>query len=367
MIQNHEPIIVDLLHKATGHDVGIRIYDNPWQGKWCFYPRLNIIAPRNPSSSVKKYVFSQYDNRGGAVKIIGRKLARFGYLNSLGIMAAKSMDIESQGTIGRQMLFWGRTRGMRLFDFHDQILIYKRNKIDDNFKKLLEFRQNHNYDFVPELMEHGADWYKEAVIWGKTLGLYKGRKDYTALLRHSISLMKKIADDTVVLKLPQDYADELCRSITANIKELPDNTYKTLLNQIVDGLRHQSLQLGKPVPVVMAHCDLHKQNIMVDEQGKIFIIDWEAVDYRSIWYDPATLLLAFRRRAGLRHMLAKFDQPSLTRALLVNDDEKHYNMKSLMAFLLLENLWSKTNLAKESQWDIGEFLNDLAGYLSWEK
>ena len=99
-----------------------------------------------------------------------------------------------------------------------------------------------------------------------------------------------------------------------------------------------------PVPTVLSHGDLHPANIWVDKKKDTFIIDWEANSFRSIWYDPASLLCKFRRQEGRRRMLLNCNEPSVIDKVLINDEQKKYNMESVMAILLLENMKDTINL-----------------------
>ena len=47
--------LIERLFYNRGIDVEIQGFNNPRQGKWCFYPRLSIIAPRKPSAAVNDY------------------------------------------------------------------------------------------------------------------------------------------------------------------------------------------------------------------------------------------------------------------------------------------------------------------------
>lgn len=352
--------LIERLFYNRGIDVEIQGFNNPRQGKWCFYPRLSIIAPRKPSAAVNDYALSHYDTRGGIHRIVGRKMARRAYLNSFGLLAAGSMDITGISQEEKHWMFLIRKRALYLLDFSDATVtsVQKNSQPRQSFKNLLEFRKNHDYSFLPNLIEYGEDWYRETFIKGKLLSLYENSSDYNTLLSQSLDCIKALAKDTLVFKDPREYSDELCRRIANNLEELSvDPDCRNVYKQIAGQYSEKAQQLNKMVPVVRAHCDFHPANIMVDKQGEVYILDWEANDQRSIWYDPAVMLLGLRRPDGLREILSKFDGEKVSEALLFNDGEKNYNMESLVSFLALENLLGKTIIAADFKERAGAFLD----------
>lgn len=365
--KNNELNMKRLLENGMGINAEIKTYDNHWQGKWCVYNRLGIIAPRMPSWAITGIALSQYDTRGGQAKVLLRKIARLVYLNSMGLLADKSLDISAKHISSKNIFFWWRGRSMRLYDMDEQSITYTvKEGITNKFlEKILYFRQKYKHDFLIELIDSGDDWYKEPIIQGKTLAMYQNKTEYNALLKRSIISMKQIAQETVVFKDPHDYVGELTRKINANIAALPANIANyDVLKKIVNNLRIKSQQLDKPVPVVLAHCDLHPQNILIDQNNKIYLIDWEAYDFRSIWYDPAVLLLEFRRSAGINNMLLNYNHQNIIDAVLVNDEQKSYNMESVMSILIMENILGKTIIAKELKQGAGTVLHNFVEYFS---
>ncbi|HNX29316.1 MAG TPA: phosphotransferase [Syntrophomonadaceae bacterium] len=363
----NESTLKTMFKKCLGINAEIKTYDNPWQGKWCVYPRLGIIAPRFPSTNITAFVLSQYDTRGGFAKIAARKMARAGYLCSLGLLAAKSMDIKGTETLGNNMFFWWRGRSMRLYNFADDtiVCIFKKGIPRKNIENIIRFRKKYYYDFMIELTDYGNDWYQEPIMYGKTLSMYKNKKGYTTLLKQSVKCMKQIADDTVHFKNPKDYAEEICQQIEKNINSMSKDAFNyDGFKQTVNSLKTRAQKLDKPVPVALAHCDFHPQNILIDKNRKIYIIDWEANNFRSIWYDPASLLLNFRQPEGMRNMLLNYCEKNIIDAVLINDEQKIYNMESLMCILLLENILGKTIIAGEMKHGTTGILDNYTEKLS---
>ena len=58
------------------------------------------------------------------------------------------------------------------------------------------------------------------------------------------------------------------------------------------------------VSIAMTHGDLQTGNIYIDEENdKAYIIDWETVKKRSIWYDAATVMCSTRRKDKFSYMI----------------------------------------------------------------
>jgi len=72
-------------------------------------------------------------------------------------------------------------------------------------------------------------------------------------------------------------------------REVKENTYKRVLcsvwlmnqskiNQLIDFLKRLASQLKKrTLPFVVCHADLHPANVLRDNAGNVFIVDWDEV------------------------------------------------------------------------------------------
>lgn len=345
----NELTLKNLFHDSMGLNVEMCTYDNPLKGKWVIYERLKIIAPRFPSPDIMKFVMSQYDTRGGFHKILIRKLARIGFLHSMGLLASKSMDIDGIDSLGKNMIFWWRGRSMRLFDFSTGTVTctLKEGLPKHLFVNSVSFRQKYKYPFLVDLLDSGETWFREVILSGRTLGQVKNKTVYEKLINDTINSMKQISCDTITYKNHKEYTnqlrDEIMEKLSVCEKEKLITKIK-ILNSLVDKLCLKAEKLDKPVPIVLSHSDLHPSNIWVDNNQQISIIDWEANSFKSIWYDPATLLCKFRRSEGRRRMLLNCNDSSVIDAVLINDEQKKYNMESVMAILLLENIIEIINI-----------------------
>ena len=93
------------------------------------------------------------------------------------------------------------------------------------------------------------------------------------------------------------------------------------------------------VPLTLTHGDLQTGNIYVDEENnKLYIIDWETIKQKSIWYDAATVMCSTRRADKFSKMInGRFDK-SVQENIFVFDKQPIHDMNLVAAILILEEM-----------------------------
>lgn len=256
------------------------------------YPHLNAIIKRIPSKEVKQYIYTEYSVTGSLLK----KLFVWGYtrlcLNTLGLFSARKIKIPAE--ISSHVLIYPCNRKFRIFDFKENTVsvITKSGFSNKSLQNEIEFRTKCKpCNFILPIESYTDKTYTELIINGIPLArLCEGRDllEQKALkLWHAYS-----ADSKQTLKVSQ-YALILQKQIVEFTDKITSakpcvNIEKTLgvVNNCLSFLKSSDIE----VEIIQSHGDLQRGNIWIENKtGQIYIIDWESVQQRSIWYDEAVL------------------------------------------------------------------------------
>lgn len=272
------------------------------------YPKINAIIPIFPSKEVKCFLYTEFDINGNIFK----KLLVYLYirlaLNSFGILADKKLLLQSDQNIDKYNLIYPCNKKYRFFNFKNStvIVFIKSGYNTSSIQKEINFRKGKQLDFVLPILENGDDWYIEHIISGKPLARIKRRYfEYCAkALCIWESYNSKYLEEIKLL----DYADVLYEKINQL-----SSLVKTSKNEVnIRNLDVLSLDIKNrinrceniTIETVMSHGDFQSGNIWIEDRTrKIYIIDWESCERRSLWYDRAVLYFDLRRNQKLQLFL----------------------------------------------------------------
>lgn len=372
--QNNEITIKNLFHESMGLDARIDTHRNIFFGEWLRYDRFELVAPRRPTLEIIKFVPSLLDIYGVRSRVLPSQIARIAYISSFGILASASMSIEGIDSLGKNMIFWLRRHSIRLFDFSSgQVTCFLNDELpNDAIINSIKFRQKYNYPFLIELIDSGDNWFREKILSGTSLSKIKNAELYKQSVKLALNDIKELGRDTINYQDNDEYIDFLREDILKKllIYEKSQLINGNFLRLLLDKLCLKAAKSDKPVPIVLAHGDFHSNNILVDNNNHIYIIDWETNSYRSIWYDPATLLCKFKFRAGMRNLWLDSSRVQVKDAILINDQQKNYNMESVAAILILERLHGLFSLMhlnfQNGRQILGDFTENLHDLMNAE-
>lgn len=256
------------------------------------YPHLNAIITRVPSKKVKQYIYTEYSIKASLPKrLLVWFYARL-CLNSLGILAARKIKLPAQ--IPSHTLIYPCNRKFRIFDFGQNTVsvITKAGFPQNSIQNEISFRtQCAPSDFILPINTHTSNTYSERIIDGIPLARLEDNAEeikQTALqMWHAYS-----ANHQKIVTAPQ-YADLLQTEIDSLMEEIRNckpsahiASASRVVTKYLDVLRNTT----NDITLTQSHGDLQAGNIWVEKQTKqIYIIDWESVAQRSIWYDRAVL------------------------------------------------------------------------------
>lgn len=357
-------------------DVVISIKENSILKDGCVYPKINTITTQFPSKNVRDYIFTEFNARNSFVKYLKVKLYTALCLFTGGLMSKKTIVFEKNKPIDKDILIWPCNRKIRIFNFKTGSVdsIIKESFTDKYFKKEVSFRRSSNYSFVPKISDYGDIWYREELLIGQPLARVKDESLFAKSRVDVINNMKKMVEDTVKHVDVDIYVEKLCKYINELVlqaeKRKNITTGKDILDAVISARKKTKL-LPKKIPIAVSHGDLQEGNIWVDfKNDKTLIIDWETNDHRSIWYDPATLLLSTRNNNGVYNMFLNHKKEETKNAILTNDNVKSYNMEGVIGIIILEDVVFRLEDNLELQFDWGkENIEDIGKQLKriiWE-
>lgn len=365
-------------YKAVyGKDVAIKTKAYSFLNRILIYPNIGTEMTRFPGRKVLKYLLSEYNVRNSLAKYIIAKTYVFACFFSFGLLGGKGLEISDRQLFDNNTAVIPANRKIRIYNFTSGTVdaVVKDTFTTKYFDNELAFRLNNKYDFILPIKEHGDDWYREGILQGQALarisdpGIYeKGEKDALASIGIIAAATLEYTDAAV-------YAKELLAGITEKIRTAAIQKHITCGDAVMDTAQAacaQAVLLNTPLPTVLSHGDLQAGNIWVDkEKGKTYLLDWETVERRSIWYDCATLLLSTRRANKLKEMMENCETAAVKAAVLANDNRRDYPMHAVMGIITLEDILFYLDDMLELPQDFGcDIFTRIAGELDamgWRK
>jgi len=334
------------------------------------YPKINTIVTRRPSSLVIKYLLAEFNVRTSIIKFILGKIYTFACLYSGGVLSSKALVFSGHNPMTDSILVLPCNRKIRIIDFDNQHIdsIIKEGFTRKYFVNELSFRQKSKYPFVPSILLHGENWYREPLLKGQPLARVTDSRQYALSSKMAIDHIGLISRDTLNFVDSEQYARTLLNHIRELIPLAEKNKHirhGQVLLDVSEEAFSKTRRLPDTIPTAIAHGDFQSGNIWVDPvENQTFLIDWETVAVRSIWYDPATLLLSTRRHNGIINMVTACESQHIRDSILINDSNKSYHMEAVVGILILEDLifYLEDNLELPEDWG-GDLIDNYASQL----
>ena len=329
----------EVLHK----DVLVSISKRHFGQKLVIYPRLGIVVSHFPSWEVAKQTYATFNVQGNLLK----KLMAWSYITlcflSFGLLASASMSLSDYSVWCRGMVLVPGNRKLKIFrhdkGYVDSIL--KDGFSDYYFKKELEVRKESKYDFILGILDYGERWYREKIIRGRCLVRVSPNR-YDGYLKQVLSDLsifyagntKEVNAGQYICRLAEEYTDKLQKVIESKHIKCGDK-----IERVIDGVKDTLGESNILIPITLTHGDLQTGNVFLDEQKKkIYIIDWETVKKKSIWYDSATVLCETRRKNKFSDMVNNRNDLETKQKVLYFDSDKEREMNLVVGVLLMEEL-----------------------------
>lgn len=274
-------------------------------------PKLNIIYRSTFSKSItKKFLISNMiGNQNSITKFLIRLYISVS-LSFPGIFSDKFIYIEHNNNID---IIYPGNKKLKILDFSNQkiINILKNRFSNEWFMNEIYFRINSNFNFVLNIDEYGESYYIEKILIGKPLARLKNTQNEKILIEIN-NYMDMLADNKKTINFIE-YAKKLSLDIigifeaingqSRNNQFYLDNVYR-LHMLILERLC--LLNSNYTLNIQTTHGDLQKGNVFIDENGKIYILDWETVGIRFDKYDKFIFKYSFRNSYNLVSNLRRY-------------------------------------------------------------
>ena len=283
------------------------------------YPELNAIVTARPSKAVRRYLYTEFRVNGSPIKRLLVRLYATVLLNSGGLLASRSLRIKTDADA--DTLIYPCNKKYRVFDFKiNQVSVFAKDGFPgESLSHEIAFRRERQADFIPGLVCCSEWGYTEKIIDGCPVA--RTGEKMAALSDRAMAIWSGYISSYT----RQFSAPAYARMLQEQISQLRDRVRKMKKSvnlQAVDGVcaaLWQVLQNSHDViPVSLSHGDLQPGNIWVENAtDRVYIIDWESWENRSIWYDQALLYEGLRRNDGLAQYAKQRD---LTHATVLLED-----------------------------------------------
>ncbi|MBP3360685.1 MAG: phosphotransferase [Clostridia bacterium] len=296
--------------------------------KLYIYPELNAIICNRPSKKVKEYLYTEYHVTGSWKKRLLVWLYTRICLNSFGICSSKRIRINAD--ITNDVLIYPCNRKYRIFDFKNEVVsvVVKASFSNSCLQNEIKFRTKCNdCDFILPIIEFADFCYKEKIIDGVPLARISENID--KLKNEAFKLWTDYVKNTKKTIKASEYSGKLCikiEELKKQIKKLRKKINYTALDKACEYYLKQLENSHENIDLILSHGDLQSGNIWVENNtNKIYIIDWESVSVRSIWYDNVVLYDGIREINNFK----SFVQNDSLKHVTIIAEELIYRMEEL--------------------------------------
>lgn len=329
--------------EVLNKDVKVTVSKHTFGKKLLIYPRLGIIVSRFPAWAVIKQTYTTFDVQGNLPK----KLFAWTYITlcflSFGLLARAGMSLSDYSVWRRSMVIIPANRKLKIF-MHEEGYVDSILKVGFNdyyFTKELEVRKTPQYDFVLGLIGYGPRWYREAILKGRCLVRVSPDK-YNTYLQRVISDLSLLYSTNTKEVVAGSYIKGLVEEYRGKLKQVEEAKHINCgdkIRKVMDLVLQKYGSSKDCIMITLTHGDLQTGNIFLDEQNdKLYIIDWETVKEKSLWYDSVTVLCETRRKDKFSAMINNRSNEDVQHNVLCFDVVKHRDMNLVAGVLLLEEL-----------------------------
>lgn len=264
------------------------------------YPELNAIVTRFPDRTVKNYLYTEFKVSGSALRRFLASVYTRVMLNSGGLLASRVISLPTDAD--EKTLIYPCNKKYRIFDFSANTVsvLAKDGFPAVGLAREIKFRTQASADFIPGLLHHDENGYVERIIDGYPVA--RAGERTRELCERAYAIWNAYVEPQITACPGLQYAkklEQVLNDLTQQAQAMGKAMDLASLHRVCAGLLH-TVAGGETIPVALSHGDLQPGNIWVENgTDRLYIIDWESVGRRSVWYDQATLYEQIRRDDGL--------------------------------------------------------------------
>ena len=334
-------------------------------------PFLSAAVSPKLSSKARRFFYSEWNIKSSFLKFILAKIGVFVLTHSRKSFAIYKFKVYPENVLDENIVIAPNNRSIRIFNYNENKVgcIIKEGFTHKYFDNQLNFRLNHNYDFILPLIKYGKSWFIEPIMVGHPLARVTDRIHFEDGKKEALKDISLLANDTLELIDAESYVSTLQTKINGLVKKaiISKNIMKGQATlSIINNLKFD-FRTFKEIPICDSHGDFQEGNIWLDNNHKVWIYDWETVDKRSVWYDTSVLLFSLRNNFGWKKFF-NIEQPV---EILNCDKRKQYSNNdfiNIRNIILLEDIvfYLEDMLELPSYWgnDIYDnFINRIEKYI----
>ncbi len=329
--------------KVHNVEVDVQVRKKHLFQRLVIYPRLGIVVPLFPSWAVIRRTYVSFDVQNN----LPRKLFAWAYITlcflTFGLLADASLYISDNSVYSKDTLIVPSNRKIRIYEYGKGYVdsILKDGFNDFYFNNEIEVRKQPKYDFILGLLDYGPRWYREKLLRGRCL-VRCSDEEYKMYLDQTICDLEAFYKENRIDMSAKQYVRQLAPDYESKISEIEERKHIKCGDKVRSVLRRMQVvceDSDEIVPLTLTHGDLQTGNIYVDEENnKLYIIDWETIKQKSIWYDAATVMCSTRRADKFSKMInGRFDK-SVQENIFVFDKQPIHDMNLVAAILILEEM-----------------------------
>lgn len=329
---------------VLNQETEVKVVDNVLNRNVVIYPRLNRIIKRIPSTVIIQKTYVAFNVNDNIIKnVLGKAYITFTYLTA-GLTQSKALYFSDKSIFEKYHEIIPGNKKIRINNYNTMMadLVVKDTFSREYFINEINYRTNNKFSFVVPIIEYGENWYREPIIEGVNLA----RITNSTLYKNAINMTLKVLEISYKDSFEYKSSEEYCVDKWTELNILVEKYNKTKEKKIshlmlmkLMNIYNLAVQSDIKIPIVNSHGDLQSGNIYVPtNHEKIYILDWETYNRRSIWYDCATLLLFIRRPNRWSKIIQNRYDPEIKKDLFRMDQMKDYDVTSVLAVLVLEDL-----------------------------
>mgnify|MGYP006093415373 CR=1 FL=1 len=319
---------------------------------FCYNSKLNIIYPRDISTDILFNVSKEYIYHKNKI----RYLTQFIYVHLFTKTFFRKFFREkiyfrSPDFDLSNVIFLPGNNSVRMLDFNSQTS-FVINKLDKNinvFKNSIELREKLKIKSIPLINNIDSNFYEEELISALPLNRINSNNKFHKVLGFVYSDLNSIYKSTLNLLNLESYNKKII-SFLIDLEKKPLNINKKTIesiNYLLEILNNKYVE-STEIPITLTHGDFQNSNILVNND-RYYIIDWEFIDQRFLYYDYFTNIFSSRSPAGISSRINKWVNNNQLLINIENWSNKNIFFKRInsntyyIALFLIEELLFRIN------------------------
>lgn len=233
------------------------------------------------------------------------------------------------------VIFLPGNNSVRMLDFNSQTS-FVINKLDKNieaFQNSIELKKKLKIKSIPLIKNFDSNFYEEDLISALPLNRISSSNKLHDVLGFVYSDLNSIYKSNIHFLTLESYNKKVTSFLNNVNKDssLIDEKIIDYINYLFETLNNKYIESTK-IPITLTHGDFQYSNILVNDD-QYFIIDWEFLSNRFLYYDYFTDLFLSRSPIGISSRINKW----------INDNELEINIENWSnENILFERISSKT-------------------------